>query len=248
MLITFTPKRVLFFLGLIVACLVVANLALVVAQYVFHHDTVFGLVPLFSLDREHNVPAGFSSLLLLLCSGLLGIIMHAKKRQGEKDSLYWLGLAASFLFLSFDELFMMHERLVIPVRAAVHATGLLYFAWVIPYGIGVSVLALVYLHFLLRLPASVRHLTVGAGVIYVTGALGFELLAGAYFEEHRTKDLVFAMLATCEETLEMGGALLFLYALMTYIDAELGNLYFRVASSPEPSLPLPRQQACRRSK
>jgi hypothetical protein len=236
MLITFTPKRVLFFLGLIVACLVVANLALVVAQYVFHHDTVFGLVP------------GFSSLLLLLCSGLLGIIMHAKKRQGEKDSLYWLGLAASFLFLSFDELFMMHERLVIPVRAAVHATGLLYFAWVIPYGIGVSVLALVYLHFLLRLPASVRHLTVGAGVIYVTGALGFELLAGAYFEEHRTKDLVFAMLATCEETLEMGGALLFLYALMTYIDAELGNLYFRVASSPEPSLPLPRQQACRRSK
>jgi hypothetical protein len=222
MLITFTPKRVLFFLGLIVACLVVAGLATIVARYVFHHARVFGLVPLFDLDGAHNVPASFSSLLLLLCSGLLGIITHARKRQGERDSLYWMGLAAIFLFLSFDELFTTHAHSII--------------AWVIPYGIGISVLALVYLRFLLRLPTSVRSLTVSAGAIYVTGALGFELLGGAYAEEHRTKNLVFAMLVAGEETLEMGGTLLFLYALMTYIDVELGNLYFRVASSPEPSL------------
>ena len=112
MLITFTPKRVFFFLGLIVAGLVVANLAMIVAQYSFHHATVFGLVRLFYLGNEHNIPAGFSSLLLLLCASLLSIITLARKRQGESDVLYWRGLAAIFLFLSFDELFALHERLV----------------------------------------------------------------------------------------------------------------------------------------
>jgi hypothetical protein len=235
--ITFTPKRVLFCLGLITVGLILANLAAIVAWHGFHHKHVFGLVPFFYLGREHNLPTFFSALLLVLCAGLLGIIAHVKKKQGKRDALYWLGLAALFLFLSLDEALVLHERLIGHVRSAVHASGFFYYAWVIPYGIGVGVLALVYLRFLFRLPARVRRLTVGAGVTYVTGALGVELLEGYYDEVHGADNLITASLVTCQESMEMGGALLFLYTLMTYIDVEFGQLYFRVASSPEQSFP-----------
>jgi hypothetical protein len=48
---------------------------------------------------------------------------------------------------------------------------------------------------------------------------------------------------TCEESLEMGGALVFLYALMTYIAVAFGQLDFRVALSSEQSF----NRRCRHS-
>lgn len=56
MTVTIIPARVTRWLSLVVACLVLASLAGQFSKYVLGHDRLLGLVPLFDLDREGNVP------------------------------------------------------------------------------------------------------------------------------------------------------------------------------------------------
>lgn len=182
------------------------------------------VVALFNLDGERNVPAVFSTLLLLSCACLLALIAHASRRKGA-GYLYWLGLALIFVYLACDEFFELHEGLVVPVRSALHASGLLYFAWVIPYAAALAVLALVYLKFVFRLPIRTRRLFILAGLIYVAGALGMELLGGQYYEKVQRIDAVYSLFfVTIEELLEMTGLVIFIHALLSYIDAEFGEI------------------------
>ena len=83
--------------------------------------------------------------------------------------------------------------------------------------------ALIYLRFLFHLPAQVRYLTVAAGCTYVAGALGMEV-PGAYVRGGYGSDTIaYAVLTTIEETLEMFGAVLFLYAMAVYAERDHGQ-------------------------
>ena len=70
-----------------------------------------------------------------------------------------------------------------------------------------------FLRFWLRLESRIRALFFASAVLYVGGALGFELIE-IYYIPHYGVDLGFYMLSTAEESLEMLGVLLFIYALM----------------------------------
>ena len=100
-----------------------------------------------SLDGVHageaNVPTLYSSVALLSSSMLLAFIALAHKRNGS-SSLPWVGLALVFLFLSVDEIASIHEKLGGPVRELLGTSGLLYFAWFIPYGIALLVFVAIY--------------------------------------------------------------------------------------------------------
>ncbi|OGI42975.1 MAG: hypothetical protein A2150_04130 [Candidatus Muproteobacteria bacterium RBG_16_64_11] len=182
------------------------------------------VVGLFNLDGERNVPAAYSTLLLLACACLLMLIAHASRRKGA-GYLYWLGLALVFVFLASDEFFELHEGLVVPVRSALKTSGLLYFAWVIPYSAALGILALIYLKFVFSLPARTRRLFLLAGLIYVAGTLGMELFAGQYYEQVQRVDAVYSLIfVTIEELLEMTGLVIFIHALLSHIDAELGEI------------------------
>ncbi|MCH6258321.1 hypothetical protein MLD52_17295 [Puniceicoccaceae bacterium K14] len=61
------------------------------------------------------------------------------------------------------------------------------------------------------------YLFVSSGLIYVSGAIGFELIAGKYDEQFGEETLMYSFLYTCEELLEMFGVALFIYALLVYI-------------------------------
>ena len=113
---------------------------------------------------------------------------------------------------------MLHERLIVPVRSLVSGSGFLYYAWVLPYGILVALFLAVYAGFVRRLPAATRRLFLLAGALYVSGALGFELVEGLYAS--RAGGRLFAALITVEECLEMLGVVLFIYALLSYLKEE----------------------------
>jgi hypothetical protein len=136
-----------------------------VSKYYFGYSRI----ALFDLDREQNVPTLYSSATLLLSAGLLAMIAIARKRQKKGDSLYWVGLAIIFLFLSVDETAGLHERLIKPLRSGLHTSGILFYAWVIPYGIFLIAMVLVYLRFLFSLAVRFRYLIVFAGILYVAG-------------------------------------------------------------------------------
>jgi len=215
---------VTWFLALTTAFLILAHLAGQYYLFFVSPGNAPTVVALFNLDGERNVPAVYSTLLLLFCACLLALIAHASRHKGA-GYLYWLGLALVFVFLASDEFFELHEGLVVPVRSALSTSGLLYFAWVIPYTAALAVLALIYFKFVLRLPVRARGLFLLAGLIYIGGTLGMELLGGQYYEKVQRVDAAYSLIfVTIEELLEMTGLVIFLHALLSYIDAEFGEI------------------------
>jgi hypothetical protein len=227
MTITFVPKRVVTVLGTIIIFLIVANIVGIVSHFYFGSHRI----ALFNLDREGNIPTLFSSVTTLLCAGLLAVIATARKRQEKREYLYWAGLAIIFLFLAVDDGAAIHENIIRPLRTALHTSGVLYFAWVIPYGILVIAVGLIYLRFLFTLTVKTRYMIILAGILYVGGALGFELIGGYWTTLYGQENLAYELITTCEQTLQMSGILVFIYALMSFIASELNDIYLYIGSS-----------------
>jgi len=138
--------------------------------------------------------------------------------------------------MAVDESVEIHERLGPPLRAMLGARGPLYFAWVIVYGIlGLGLLA-VYLKFLIDLRPKTRLLFIVAGSIYVTGALGFELLEGPQVEAYGHTGWAYAVFGSVEEVLEMAGIVIFIYALLDYMGSEIKQLQVHITASDDPPL------------
>ena len=210
-------------------CLIVANsLGMVSKYYLGSHR-----VALLNLDEEANIPTLYSSVTILLCAGLLAIIAAARKKQEKREYLYWAGLAIIFLFLALDESATLHEEIIRPLRNALNTSGVLYFAWVIPYGIFTIILMLIYLRFLISLPSRIRYLIILAGILYVAGALGGELIGGHWFGKYGPENVTYELITMVEESLEMVGILVFIYALMSFIALELNNLYIHIGPSTQ---------------
>lgn len=202
----------------------------IVSEFYFDHDYIHGLIPLFRFSNEANVPTLYSSFALLFSSILLTIIAIAHRKNGSAY-LWWLGLAMIFLFLSIDEIASIHELLGKPVRESLGTSGLLFYAWLIPYGIALIVFVVTYSKFLIRLPTNIAALFVVSGAIFVSGAIGLEMLGGRWFEMYGKHNITYSILYTCEETLEMLGIALFIYALLTYIVGQFESLSITVNES-----------------
>jgi hypothetical protein len=186
-----------------------------------------GFIRGFYFDGEANFPALYSSMAILLCALLLWSIGNSPYEKKENRSFYWKFLSVIFLFLAADEFASIHEDLIEPARAWISRSSIdsdyLYFAWFIPYIFLVLVVGSVVFRFILRLPRHTRVLFIIGGVIFLTGAVGFEMISGKYWAEqgwpiHGTEDvdLSYALLTTAEELLEMIGIVVFIYGLMTY--------------------------------
>ena len=173
----------------------------------------------FDLNQENNIPTLFSTLLLGSISVLLVLICKSEKNKFLK--LNWRLLSLIFLFLCFDEFLSIHEMLIGPVGKALDTSGLLFFAWVIPYGILVLLLFFVFLRFLLKLPRKIGIMFITAGFIYVFGALIMELPEGWIAEKYGVDTFWFLIIVIVEEILEMLGLIYFIYALLTYMSLTL---------------------------
>ncbi len=130
----------------------------------------------------------------------------------------WAVLAFWFLGVAYDEAFRVHELLIVPFRQLLGNSnlGIFYFAWVIPGFALILALALFFLKFLLRLPARTRTKFILAAALYV---------GGSYAEVHGLENLTYNLIATVEESLELSGLILFIYALSAYITDDLGVRY-----------------------
>ena len=64
------PRPVTVFLSAVVLLLTGAHLLGLVFRYGLDHDHVYGLVPLFNLNIEQNVPTLYSTLTLFFCGVL----------------------------------------------------------------------------------------------------------------------------------------------------------------------------------
>lgn len=206
-------KRLLFIsLGL-------ALFSLFVQLYVYLGTEFRGLnslVKLTNVDGENSLPSWYSAVLLALCSASLYGVYKLERGSKRRYAGSWLGLAVVFLALSVDETIQIHELVGDILQERFSFSGFLYFAWVIPGVLFVIAFTAVYLRFFLELPTRTRYLALGAGVLYLAGALGVEVMTARYVSSYGNETLSYAALSTLEELLELVGASLFLYTLLAY--------------------------------
>jgi hypothetical protein len=178
------------------------------------------VVKIVHVDYERNIPTWFSASVLLLSSVLLAAISSTKRAAGDKYVARWWGLSAIFLILSLDETAGIHDRVNPLLTPVLLTSGSLKFFWVIPWSFFVLLFLLVYLRFFFALPRRVKWLFLGAGGLYVGGALGMEIV-GWYMASEGVDKYWRQFETLTEESLEMMGAIVFFYALTGYLEASL---------------------------
>jgi hypothetical protein len=140
-------------------------------------------------------------------------------------------LAVIFLGLSADEVAVIHEITIAPLRTALGLGGLLWHAWVVLGAALVVLVGLIYLPFLARLPRATAVRIVMAGLVFVSGGIGLEMIGGAMIEAHGRTNLPYVLVMTCEEAAEMAGLILFIRALLLYVRDHVGTITLRLHMS-----------------
>jgi hypothetical protein len=229
-----SPREILIVLAAGAAILAAAGIASAVMRVGLGHGQLHGLVPLFDLDREGNLPAAYGASLLALCATTLWLIAAHRRQTGATSAGALRFLSLLVLVMAVDEATQIHELLVEPLRSALGLGGILYYSWVVLYGAVLLGLALAFLPRLLRLPPPVRRRVILAIAIYVGGALGMELPSGWVAESQGQEGSLFATLTTFEESLELAGVLLLLHTLLTCLGAACGSIEARFTRSTGP--------------
>lgn len=184
------------------------------------------LVDALDLAQEANVGTWFSAAILLLCSALLFLVGLARKQRGLPDAPRWLLLAGVFVLLSADEVGGLHEQLSGALRRRYEPTGLLYHAWVVPGAAFVAAVGASCYRILDRLTAVNRRLFLLAGLLYVGGGLGFEMLGGFLATTGGAGRRPVPWVGFLEESLELSGAILFTHTLLRHAALERATLAF----------------------
>ena len=178
-------------------------------------------VGILSLSYEDNIPTWYSSFVLSACGVVLACIALRPPAERQGHGFHWTLLCAGFFYISLDESASYHEHLSLFFKGT---RGVLYFGWVIPAGILVALLGVVFLKFLAVLPKAVRWRFVTAGFIYVTGALLMELPLG-WWVDHAGREarLGYVLIDWVQESMELLGSTLFLISLLRYFDERPGQ-------------------------
>jgi hypothetical protein len=239
--LSFSPKQAARILGIVIICLVMANVVARASRIVVsgqdmtpgnklsdESSTFEDGTKLFDVDFERSIPTWYQTTTLFLCAIPLALIALAKYRQQDRYRYHWAGLAVLFVLLSIDEMNSIHEKAGSVLRSKLGLTGFLRNAWVILAAIFVVVFLVVYLDFIRHLPRHTLYLFVVAGCLYVGGALVFQMVGSYWNDKHGQENLVYLVQTTIEETLEMTGILVFLFALLRYIQTNVGPIQLRV--------------------
>ncbi|MFC5578025.1 hypothetical protein ACFPOA_08400 [Lysobacter niabensis] len=229
--ISLDPFAVTWRLALVAALFVAINIAMQGYRLFAHQEHVTGLA-MMSLDKENNVPALFSILLLFCASLVLALITVLEGKRNGPDVSKWAILAGGFLLMTMDEALSLHEKAIAPLRVLLGGQhlGIFYFAWVIPGIALVVALGVYFLPFMLRLPRRTAIAFAVSAAIYLGGALGVELVEGWWREQHGHRNLAYHSLVTLEEGMEMFGVIAFLHALLDYIAGQFGEVRFGFGS------------------
>jgi hypothetical protein len=171
---------------------------------------------LFHLDREANVPTWFTTS-LWIGAALLAMRL---RRMIPVDGRPWAVIAGICVLLSLDETIGVHESLgnaFAWIGPAVLPGSLQFvYIWTIFGAAFAIVIAVGLLRFVLRQPRHAAVAILVAGGMFVSGAIGIELVSAAFdagvLEPDGELDWIAVVLV--EEIMEMGGIIVFIHALL----------------------------------
>ena len=195
-------------------------------EYVLNFELGYQLLDAFNLNEEQNIPAWYSSAILLCCSLIIYIISLDKKKHGDRYYRHWLWLSIIFAYLSLDEAISIHEDF--KLRFLFEADHILYNdSWVIVLGILVAIFVFSYRRFLQHLPPTTRKMFIVSGFTYVFGSAGMELVGSFTQKFYGKASAIHATATTIEEFLEMMAIIVFIHTLLSYISSQIKTISFK---------------------
>lgn len=221
------PKQVFLVLSAAVAVLGFSYALTKLVQVFLAPAKDFGIYQFFHLGQEANLPAYFSALLILFAGILAGAVSSVERQEGGASFWHWRVLSIGLVFMSFDEAAQIHESIIGPLftHFAGRGDGIWHYAWYIPFIPVVLLLAAWYVPFIWRLRRRYAVLFVLAGVLYVGGAIGVEMMQ-SYISFHRITGGAMAISLIVEEMCEMMGMVVVIYALLCYLIDKRSMLVF----------------------
>jgi len=210
-------KQIITFLSLVAILLILANIIMLFIYFSVNNPDQFDFVQMVDLDQEANLPTLFSSILLLIAGFLFYLLAQVAKEKTKEQYKYWLGLSFVFVFLGFDESATIHETLGDYTEKFVDTGGYLHYPWVLSYGLLLVILGFLYLRFFLRMEKKIFRSFMLAAFIFLSGAIGFELLGAKEAALHGTDTVLYCTLYTIEESLEMFGVIYLIRLLLNLL-------------------------------
>jgi len=183
---------------------------------------------MFDLDTEQGFGTWFSAGILLIASILTLSVSARRSMREDAWNLWWWILGAWLMFLSIDEVAGIHESL-----NSEESFRAIWGLWTTAGLAIVVVLGIGFLPFMWRLPRRTRWWFVAASLVYFGGALGVERYTLRFERLNQLNTLPYDLWNGLEESMEMGGVIMYLYALLRYMaDDKTGRA--RVEIEPRP--------------
>lgn len=167
-------RPVLVVAGGLMVLVLVASFVLQLVAHFFGRDHIFGLLPLFNIDREANLAAWLSSTTMLL----LALIAFCIAGSNQRTRRAWRWLALIFFLMAMDEGAQLHERIGDFLRPAIPNVDAFFYAWTAPALVALVLVLPLLIRILKELKSATRwRLFAGIGV-FLAGALGVEVITG----------------------------------------------------------------------
>jgi MFS family permease len=170
----------------------------------------------FDLDDESSVPTWFAQALFLTIAASAFLAGYLQTSRPARR-IWWL-IATVGLIFSLDEISALHERILQTLHVTVFQdaspTGLAN-AWLIVFPFVLLFSAWLIWKMLHLLPPRTIFLFVFGGFVFLAGAVVADLLTSIAPRETFLNQGVFVAI---EETLELLGAIIGLYAIVNYLE------------------------------
>lgn len=171
------PKAVFVWHLTLILCLTMGHLGVVLLLDGVPPFTSSSIRTLFDLGEEAGPGALASTLALLACAGAAAFAGSAERDRRQRR--FWWLAAILAAFLAFDEAVAFHEKFTAIGRLVTDGRGVFTISWWAVYPlIFAPVLALAWPG-LRRIGSPMRWRLVAAGIVYVSGAVGMEIVESA---------------------------------------------------------------------
>lgn len=166
---------------------------------------------MFNMDKEANIPTWFQTTLLFFAASLAFYTSAFYSSLHHRARHFWRITAAILAFLSVDELCSLHERIRSVSHADISIGSIVlpaHFVWIIPGTVAVIIVAIILLRYLKDIPSKTRNFLIIAAAVYLSGALGAELISALTWSEGNETTFSYLLLAGMEETMETAGVII----------------------------------------
>jgi hypothetical protein len=211
--LTFDSRRIARTLAGLASVLIIVGVATSFAYEAVdrRHDWWFRFV---DVNGEGNLPAWFSVLLLVGAALLLLAVGRVRRLKGLELTREWSLLGWFVIAMSLDEMTSLHEAVGGWLDEHVSFPMIDGYAWIVPGAVVACGVAVVFARVLRSLPGHTQFAIVASGGVFLTGALGLEVIEAILTNQTGTFGTGPKLVTGAQELCEMLGIVLFIRTLL----------------------------------